>query len=39
MRNGRGISFVDAGAGGAKKTLSTEAMDRVLEELEGRSNG
>lgn len=39
VKNGRGITFVDAGSGGTKKTLNTETMDRVLEELEDRSNG
>ena len=39
LKNGRGISFTDVGPAGTKKTFNTEAMDRVLEELEGRSNG
>lgn len=39
LRNGRGISFGDVGSAGTKKTLNTESMDRVLEEMEGRANG
>lgn len=39
LRNGRGISFVDADPARPKKTLSIEAMDRALEELEGKPNG
>ncbi|MDY9920920.1 MAG: transketolase [Synergistota bacterium] len=39
IRNGKGLSFAESGHTGTKKGLSIEAMDRALEELEGKSNG
>lgn len=39
IRNGRGFSFAENEKTRAKKGLSVEAMDRALEELEGKSNG
>lgn len=39
MRNGRGLSFAESDHSRTKKGLSIEAMDRALEELEGKSNG
>ena len=39
IRNGRGLSFAEGDHTRTKKGLSIEAMDRALEELEGKSNG
>lgn len=39
LSNGRSISFAETDSSKTKKRLSIEAMDRALEELEGKSNG
>ena len=39
LMSGRNISFAETDSAKNKKRLSIEAMDRALEELEGKSNG
>ena len=39
IKNGKGLSFAESDHVRTKKGMSIEAMDRALEELEGKSNG
>ena len=39
VSNGRGLSFAGEDAAKTKIIMSMEAMDRALEELEGKTNG